>query len=110
MIAGSKVSEIEAFIDLWHRNFKVMTGTLSYFLGMQTEHREERTFMCQRVYMEKVLERFKMNEANPVATPCDCSSGGTDDSVGSHLAYREGVGYLIYLMTGTHPDITLLCP
>ena len=43
-----------------------------------------------------------MHEANPVATHCDRSSSGTEDSVGSHVAYREAVGYLI---GGTCPDI-----
>ena len=44
-----------------------------------------------------------MNEANPVATHFDQSNGGTEDSFGSHVAYREAVGYLFYL--GTRPDI-----
>ena len=46
-----------------------------------------------------------MHEANPVATHCDRSSGGTEDSVGIHVAYREAVGYLLCLMRGTCPDI-----
>ena len=39
-----------------------------------------------------------MHEANPVATPCDHSSGEFEDSVGSHVTYHEAVGYLMYLM------------
>jgi hypothetical protein len=50
-----------------------------------------------------------MHEANPVATPCERSSGGTEDSVGINAAYREALCCLMYLMTGTHPDITLPC-
>ena len=61
--------------------------------------------MCQRLYTEKVLEIFKLKEANPVTTPCDQSSGGSGDSVGSHVSYRETVGFLMYLMTVTRPDI-----
>jgi len=109
MIAGSKVSEIDVFVDQLHRNFKITMCTLSNFLGMQIEHREERNFMCQSVYMKKVLERFKMHEENPVATPCERSSGGTEDSGGSNAAYRKAVCCLMYLMTGTRPDITLPC-
>jgi len=88
-ITGSKVSEIDVFIDQCHRNFKITTGTLSNIMAMQIEHHEEKTFMCQRVYMVKVLERFKMHEANSLAMPCDRSSGGTEDSVGSHVAYTK---------------------
>jgi len=61
--------------------------------------------VCQRVYLEKVLERFKMHDPNPVATPCDHSRGRTDESVGSHVPYSEVVGCLMYLMMGTRPDI-----
>jgi len=103
------VGEVDVFIDQLHCNFKITTGKLRNFLGMLIEHHEERTFMCQSVYMEKVLERFKIHEANPVVMPCDRSSGGTEDSVGSHVAYREAVGCLTYLMMGTRPDIPLPC-
>jgi len=59
----------------------------------------------QRFYTEKVLEQFRMHEANPVATPCYRSSGVTEDTVGSHVSYRAVLGCLLYLMTGTRPDI-----
>ena len=62
-------------------------------------------FVFQRVYTEKFLERFEMHEANPVATLYDRNSGGTEDSVGSHVPYREAVRCLMYLLTGTRPDI-----
>jgi hypothetical protein len=98
LIAGSDESEIDVFIGQLHRNFKIVMGTLSNFLGMQTEQRHDRIFVFQRVNTEKVLDRVMMHEANPVATPCGRSSGETEDSVGSHVPYREAVGYLMYLM------------
>jgi hypothetical protein len=36
LIAGSDEREIDVFIDQLRRNFKIITGTLSNFLGMQT--------------------------------------------------------------------------
>jgi hypothetical protein len=60
--------------------------TLGGFLGMQIVHCHDGIIVCQHVYMEKALERFKKHEANPVAMPCECSSGGTEDSVGSHVS------------------------
>jgi hypothetical protein len=72
---------------------------------MQIEQRRDGVFVCPRVYTEKVLERFKMHGANPLATLCDRSSCGTEESGGSHVAKREVVGCLMYLMTGTLPDI-----
>jgi hypothetical protein len=105
LIAGSGESEITVFLYQLSRNSKITKGTLSNFLGMQIDQRQDGIYVCHRVYAEKVLERFKMHEANPVATPCGRSSGGTKDSVRSHVPYREAVSCLMYLMTGTHPDI-----
>ena len=73
---------------------------------MHIEQRQNEIFVCQRVYTEKVLERFKMHETNPMASNCDRSSGGTEDSVGSYVPYREAVGCLMYLTRGTCPDST----
>jgi hypothetical protein len=84
------------FVDQLRRNLKITTGTLSIFLGMQIEQRQDRIFVCQRVHTEKVLERFTMHDANPVATPCDRSSGGTEESVGSHVLRSEEVGCLMH--------------
>lgn len=39
----------------------------------------------------KFLEQLNMHETNPLATPCDRGSGGTEDSVGSHVSYREAL-------------------
>jgi hypothetical protein len=93
------------FVDQLHRNLKITRGTLSSILGMQIEQLQDGIFVCQRVYTKKVLERFKMHDANPVATLCDRCSGRTEESVGSHVAKREVLGCLMYLMTGTRPGI-----
>ena len=93
LIAGSDESEIGH------------TGTHCIFLGMQTEQCHDGIFVGQHVYMENVLEWFKTPKANPVVTLCDRSSGGTEDSVGSRVPYCESVGCLMYLITGTSPDM-----
>jgi hypothetical protein len=72
---------------------------------MQIDQRQDGIFVCQRVYAEKVLEWFKMHEANPVATHCGRSSGGTEDSVGSYVPYREAVGCHMYLKTRKRRDV-----
>jgi hypothetical protein len=104
-IPGSDESEIDVFLHQFNCNSTITTSTLSKLMGMQIEQRHDGIFLCQSVYTVKVLERFKMREANPVTKPCDRSSGGSEDSVGSYVPYREAVGCLMYLMTGTCPDI-----
>ena len=56
------------FIDQLRPKFKITTGTLSSFLGMKIERRQDGIFVCHRVNTGKVLERFKMHGANSVAT------------------------------------------
>jgi hypothetical protein len=56
LTAGSNESEINVFTDQLLHNFKIITGTLSNFLGMQIEQCHDGIFMCQHVYMEGVLE------------------------------------------------------
>jgi len=80
------------FVDQLRRNLKITTGTLTSFLGMQREQRQDGIIVCQRVYTEKVVERFKMDDANPVATLCDRSIGGTEKSVGNYVPNREVMG------------------
>jgi hypothetical protein len=41
LIAGSDESEIELFTDQLCRNFKITTGTLRNFLGMQVEQHQD---------------------------------------------------------------------
>jgi len=84
LITGVDDSDIDVFIDQLRHNFKIAMSTLSNFLGMQIEQCQDGILMCQYVYMEKVLEQLKMYEANPVATPCDHSRGGTEGLVGRH--------------------------
>jgi len=97
MIAGSDESEIDVFTDQLRCNFKIMMGTLSNFLGIHTEQRHDGIFVFQRIYTEMVFDRVMMHAANPAATPCDHSSGESENSVGTHVPYREAVGYLMYL-------------
>ena len=105
LMAGSNESEINVFIDQLHHYFKIIMGTLSNFLGTQIEKCQDGIFICQHVYMEEVLERFKIHEAHTVATRCKRNNSGTEDSVGSHVPCCETVGCLRYLIMGTHPDI-----
>jgi hypothetical protein len=72
---------------------------------MHIEQRQDGIFVCHRVNTEKVLVRFKMHEANPIATPCDRSSSESQFSFGSRVPHRKAVGCFKYLIEETCPDI-----
>ncbi|XP_042858896.1 secreted RxLR effector protein 161-like [Penaeus japonicus] len=63
----------------------------------------------QTKYLEKILDRFKMSDCHVRNTPCDPSivttSAVESDVLAYASLYREIVGSLIYIMTGTRPDI-----
>jgi hypothetical protein len=64
----------------------------------------------QTKYIEKILDRFKMTDCNPKLIPCDLSVAKIISRDSKELCdtrlYREIVGSLIYVMTGTRPDLS----
>ena len=65
----------------------------------------------QHQYVATLLERFGLDKANPVRLPMGFGARLTKD--GQHLmgklikTYQELVGSLLYLATGTRPDISV---
>lgn len=66
--------------------------------------------MNQSKYCKSILERFHMHDCNPKAIPCDLTVNKLISDNSTELAdprlYREIVGSLIYVMTGTRPDLS----
>ena len=59
-VIGALTSEFD-LIDL---------GSLHYFLGIQITHTTAGLFLSQTKYVEDLLAKIKINEANPCDTPC----------------------------------------
>ena len=63
--------------------------------------------------MNKIVDRFGMNDSKPVATPMEepkstdhrleLVTDQDEDAVG--VPYREAIGSLMYLIIGSRPDI-----
>lgn len=66
-------------------------------------------FSNQKTYITNVLQRFGMQDCNPVSTPLDPGtklvSEAWSDSDGEKPPYRELVGCLLYLSVATRLDI-----
>ena len=83
-------------------------GQISSFLGIDFSYENGNIAMNQTTYLNKLLNRFDMQNCKPKYTPCDMNinkfesepSGETDARL-----YREIVGGLIYAMTCTRPDL-----
>jgi hypothetical protein len=89
-------------------------GEPSVLLGIQvTRDRDERKLsLCQSNYIQTMLKRFGMENANPVATPLDPNVQlfTEDDVEGSDDRIQDGfaqiTGSLLYAAQCTRPDIS----
>ena len=89
-------------------------GTAHFFLGIEII-RERNPFghritLSQSAYIQKVLERFNLEDAHTVSTPLDPGTRlqgtpGTLDEEADETVYRSLIGTLMYLMLCTRPDI-----
>ena len=84
-------------------------GVLKWFLGTEFQCSESSIKMNQTRYIEKILAKFKMTDCKPKPTPCvlglDKVLGEESPEMDDPRPYRAIVGSLIYVMTGTRPDL-----
>ncbi|XP_014211941.1 uncharacterized protein LOC106641878 [Copidosoma floridanum] len=75
--------------------------------GMEITHEPGFIFVNQKSYISRVLEKFKMLDANPVKTPADsqCRLNAPAKRTKLHVPYRELVGSLLYLAIIPRSDI-----
>lgn len=82
-------------------------GLLHYFLGLEVIQFDAGNFICQKKYVEEILERFQMKNCNSVTTPIEKGLKLVKDPAGrivDSTLYKQIVGSLMYL-TATRPDI-----
>ena len=84
-------------------------GQLRYCLGINFELTEQGISLCQTQYLIKLLERYKLTEANTVTMPMDPNFKLVKDDFYSKRVdaaqYQSMVGSLLHAARATHPDI-----
>jgi hypothetical protein len=84
-------------------------GEAKEFLCMRIQRKNGRIYLDQTTYLQKVLQRFKLQNANPAHTPLpegyqpSPNMSPVDPSL--HSQFQQVIGSLLYIMLGTHPDI-----
>lgn len=118
LIACKNMSEINRLkaqlsLELQMKNLEAAKK----ILGMEI-HRDRKVgtlFLSQKMYIEKLLERFGMQDVNSVSTPLAAHfklsaalSQQTEKEVEhmSRVPYASAVGSLMYAMVCTTPDIS----
>ncbi|KAI3518778.1 hypothetical protein L1887_07591 [Cichorium endivia] len=106
ILTAFDTATLRYFIDILSLEFAMSDlGPLHHFLGIQVYHKG--LFLSQKQYVHDILNRAKMQDYKPSATPADTNSK-LNATAGNPLTdtslYRSLAGALQYL-TFTRPDI-----
>jgi hypothetical protein len=84
-------------------------GQFDWLLGIQITFNRNSIEFSQEAFVDKILERFQMNDSHPTLLPIDPNTRLTkEDSVleaEEHRLYQSIIGSWIYLVTYTRPDL-----
>ena len=118
LIAANDMGEIQKVKDLLNSEFdKKDLGDAKKILGMEIirDRNARKLYLSQRGYIQKVLRRFNMSETKSVNTPfaphfklSSALNPSTQDDVAymARVTYSSAVGYLMYAMICTRPDLS----
>jgi len=100
----------EQTINVLKTEFKVNDmGELNWLLGIQLTFTDNGISLFQTTFIDKILNRFSMQDCKPVSTPIDpnhrLKAIEVDEQRTDTTAYQQIIGSLMYLVTGTRPDL-----
>jgi transposase InsO family protein len=117
LIVGKNVSRIAKLKKELSKSFAMKDlGSAKQILGMRIERdrNSNKLYLSQERYIEKVLQKFRMDKAKPVRCPLaahfrlstkQCPSTDEKKKEMQHVPYASAVGSLMYAMVCTRPDI-----
>ena len=110
IISATVMESLERVKDALSRKFTMKDlGQISWFLGTQFKCSEGCIEMNQTQYIDKILSKFEMTDCKPKSNPCSSGVEKECEIESRELSdlslYRAIVGSLIYVMTGTRPDL-----
>ncbi|KAK4384341.1 Retrovirus-related Pol polyprotein from transposon TNT 1-94 [Sesamum angolense] len=91
-------------------------GEAEYILGVKIHRDRSKKLLSlsQETYIKRIIERFRMHNANPVDTPMDkncvlskelCPQTEEEKKRMTKIPYASAVGSLMYAMMCTRPDL-----
>lgn len=105
---------LEDVVSHLRLRFEITVMDPTCFVGMQIrrDRAKRELFVSQSGYINKIIERFGLQDAKSVTTPMEtsthfCEKGVNDGNDGKVVIvpYREAIGSLLYASIGTRPDI-----
>lgn len=111
LVASQRGECIEDFKKELATKFELKDyGIVKYMLGIEFDRCDKSMKLSQEKYIDDLLIKFNMDKSKPISTPMEVkqkiekSVNKCSDS--EQYPYREIIGSLMYLSTGTRPDIT----
>ncbi len=84
-------------------------GEPTKIVGIEIDQRAESLIISQKQYIDSILQKYGMGDANPVSTPMDpnisLEPNNEKGEMNRSNAYASLIGSLQYLATATRPDI-----
>jgi len=117
LIAAKNLDDVVGLKALLSQEFDMKDlGDAKKFLGMEIRRNRssKKLWLSQQSYVEKVLDRFGMSNAKPVSTPLanhfklssnQCPKTDKEVEDMAEVPYASAVGYLMYAMVCTRPDL-----
>nr|GEY37493.1 zinc finger, CCHC-type [Tanacetum cinerariifolium] len=86
------------------------TGEADVILDIRIKHESNEIEISQSHYIKKLLKKFNYFKCTPVSTPLYTSENlmPNNGQAVSQLKYSRVIGYLMYAITCTRPDITFV--
>ena len=112
IIITSNQNEVDEVKGHLSKAFKMKDmESLHYCLGVNIEQTEDEIRLSQKKYIMKMIERYGLQDANPISTLMDIKVQHVADDVYSKAVdknqYQSVIGILLYAAITTRPDISL---
>ncbi|KAL0421930.1 UNVERIFIED_CONTAM: Retrovirus-related Pol polyprotein from transposon TNT 1-94 [Sesamum latifolium] len=117
LLAGKYMEMIVATQKWLSSTFEMKDmGEAEYILGVKIHRDRSKKLLSlsQETYIKRIIERFRMHNANPVDTPMDkncvlskelCPKTEEEKKRMTKIPYASAVGSLMYAMMCTRPDL-----
>ena len=114
VIAGKSVGQIDELKEKLKCKYKLSDlGDLKYFLGVKVDKLKNGSFfLSQEAFTRRILQTFRLADANPVKTPVDINvklrASDEKSKLCDPVLYQSAIGSLLYLSGKTRPDVAFI--
>jgi hypothetical protein len=111
LLAGSSEQALIPVKAFLNRKYEMVDlGKANWLLGIEIiQHPSGTIQLSQRQYIERILQRFGLQDSNPVATPLEPAhqlrNAAPDEPRADKTTYQQLIGSLMYAMIATRPDL-----